>query len=214
MNGSAKKLLTAACKVTLLPLICLPYFIQAYWEDSIFQISAVSQPAFGQLILALGVLLAFTSRQAAILLFPSTALICSGLALWLASQVPLIIFPAALTLTVAVSFLRTLLKSQIPLVEQMARRSKPNLLPEVVAYCRRVTFVWGIVLSLSAAVSVFAWFVSPSFWRLYNGFISYVLFATVFALELIFRTRLRRRLAQSQFRSDGIASALSNHISP
>lgn len=74
------------------------------------------------------------------------------------------------------------------MVERFARRSDPNLTPDKVTYCRRVTIVWccffvlniTITLALAAAAPV-AW------WTLYTGLVAYVLIGALFTLEYVVR---------------------------
>ena len=84
----------------------------------------------------------------------------------------------------------------MPLVERMARLINHDLPQQAVAYTRKVTWVWSIILLLNAFVSLYTAFgTSFRFWSLYNGLIMYVVFGAVFIIEYLVRTWLRRKWA-------------------
>jgi len=93
---------------------------------------------------------------------------------------PVLMVAAALT-AFAVSLART------PLVEVVARRAGNELDARGVAYCRSVTRVWTLFLSVHLGVTVLTVFASHEVWAIYNGFIAYVLMGTLFAGEWIVR---------------------------
>lgn len=117
-----------------------------------------------------------------------TPLIVWGLYL-LRANVWFRLYPAvmvALALSVfAVSLFRT------PLVEKIARTMGEDLDVRGVAYCRRVTQVWVVFLSLHLAVTVATVFVSREVWALYNGVVAYVLMGLLFVGEWLVRKRVR-----------------------
>ena len=86
----------------------------------------------------------------------------------------------------AVSLWRT------PMVEVFARRMGETLDARGVAYCRRVTVVWTVFLSMHLVVTFLTVFASYETWALYNGVIAYLMMGALFAGEWLFRRRFRR----------------------
>ena len=79
-----------------------------------------------------------------------------------------------------------------PLVEVFARRMGETLDARGVAYCRRVTVVWTVFLSMHLVVTFLTVFASYETWALYNGVIAYLMMGALFAGEWLFRRRFRR----------------------
>ena len=98
---------------------------------------------------------------------------------------PAVMVAAALSVF-AISLLRT------PVVEVLARRMGEALDARGVVYCRRVTVVWTLFLSVHLAITVATVFASHEVWVFYNGFLAYVLMGALFAGEWLVRRRLRR----------------------
>lgn len=86
----------------------------------------------------------------------------------------------------AVSLRRT------PLVEVLARKMGEPLDDRGVAYCRRVTVVWAVFLSVHLLVTIATVFASHEVWALYNGLIAYILMGALFLGEWLYRRRFRR----------------------
>jgi uncharacterized membrane protein len=84
----------------------------------------------------------------------------------------------------AVSLFRT------PLVESIARRMGETLDERGVAYCRKVTLVWTVFLSVHLLVTIATVFASREIWAAYNGLVAYVLMGLLFAGEWFYRRRL------------------------
>lgn len=106
----------------------------------------------------------------------------------------LLLYPAAVSLSLLVIFGRTLLRPP-SMIERIARLSVPDLPSEGVRYTRRVTGVWCGFFVLNAAISLSTLFASREWWLLYNGFVSYLLMGLLFAVEWIVRGKLQRRPA-------------------
>ena len=79
-----------------------------------------------------------------------------------------------------------------PLVEVFARRMGETLDARGIAYCRRVTVVWTVFLSMHLVVTFLTVFASYETWALYNGVIAYLMMGALFAGEWLFRRRFRR----------------------
>lgn len=84
--------------------------------------------------------------------------------------------------------------ASVPLVERFARAHQPpELMEELLGYCRTVTGVWAAFLAANAAVSLaLALFAPLSAWALYTGLIGYLLMGALFGGEWLVRQgRLR-----------------------
>lgn len=77
-----------------------------------------------------------------------------------------------------------------PIIERFARMKHPNLPPEGVRWCRKVTVVWCVffVLNGSAALATVL-SGDRDLWTLYNGFVSYLLMGLLFAGEWLLRPK-------------------------
>lgn len=101
-------------------------------------------------------------------------------------------YPVAVSLAVAAVFGLSL-RFPPTVVERIARLTEPELPPEGVAYTRKVTLIWTLVLLANAGVSAAtALWGSLAQWTLWNGLLSYLLMGTLFAGEFLIRQRMRR----------------------
>ena len=102
-------------------------------------------------------------------------------------------YPVLMSLGVAALFGYTLF-SPPSLIERFARLREPDLPPDGVSYCRKVTVVWVVFAVFNGAVAgATALWGSLELWSLWTGLISYLLMGLLFAGELAVRTRLRNR---------------------
>jgi uncharacterized membrane protein len=101
--------------------------------------------------------------------------------------------PVLINAALLVSFARTL-RTGPSLVERFARRRRPHLPAEDVAYCRRVTIMWCGFFIANGGVILWLALRSPlEHWTLYTGLIAYVLMGVLTAAELAYRAwRFRR----------------------
>jgi len=96
--------------------------------------------------------------------------------------------PALINLALLGAFCETLLNPP-SIAEHIARLAVPVLTAEHVRYCRRVTLVWCCFFALNGAAAAFtAAFCRLAVWALYNGLVSYLLIALLFAAELAYRS--------------------------
>ena len=98
---------------------------------------------------------------------------------------PVLVVAVALVVF-AISLWRT------PLVEVFARRMGETLDARGVVYCRRVTVVWTVFLSIHLVVTFLTVFASHETWALYNGVLAYLMMGALFVGEWLFRRRYRR----------------------
>lgn len=102
-------------------------------------------------------------------------------------------YPVLISLCVAGVFMISLYAPPT-IVERFARVTEPDLPPEGIDYCRKVTVVWIVFLLGNAAISAAAalWG-SLAEWTLWNGLLSYVAMGIVFAAEFLVRRSVKRR---------------------
>lgn len=76
-------------------------------------------------------------------------------------------------------------------IERFAKLQEPNLPPEGIKYCRKVTMVWCVFFIFNGILAALTISASDAIWALYNGLISYIIMGALFAGELIVRHRSR-----------------------
>lgn len=122
----------------------------------------------------------------------AVALATASLAL-VDAHVAALAYPILMNLGMAAAFGLSLRRGP-PLVQTFASLTEPNPSAAARAYMRRVTAVWSVFLLANAALSALSAASGDlALWTLYNGLISYVLMATLFAAEYAIRQRVRRR---------------------
>ncbi len=103
------------------------------------------------------------------------------------------IYPVAISSGMAFLFGVSLL-SPPSFVERIARIREKDLPEKGVRYTRKVTILWTFVLIINAAISaVTALYFDLEIWTLWNGFLSYCLMGTVFAVEYAVRQKVQGR---------------------
>ena len=101
-------------------------------------------------------------------------------------------YPVLMSLSVAALFWHSR-RHPPSLIERFARLRYPDLPPEGVQYCQRVTMVWAIFLVFNALVAAAtALWGSLALWSLWTGLISYLLTAALFLGEMAVRPFLLR----------------------
>lgn len=102
-------------------------------------------------------------------------------------------YPVVVNLLLFGLFFSSLWQSQT-LIERLARLQEPNLPASGVRYTRNVTKVWCGYFILNGSIALYTCFLSLEIWTLYNGFISYLLTGSLFAIEWLVRGRVRRSM--------------------
>jgi len=107
------------------------------------------------------------------------------------------LYPAVFTLAILATFSVSLFHG-MPMVERIARVLHPDLPPQGVIHCRRVTVAWCLLLTVNLIISLYTAFAtSLRIWSLYNGIIVYLLFALMLGGEYLLRLRLQRKWEQA-----------------
>ncbi|MGV7220123.1 MAG: hypothetical protein ACQ9MH_01210 [Nitrospinales bacterium] len=110
--------------------------------------------------------------------------------------------PVLITALVLFSFARTLLKDREPLVTRFAQMMTDDKLPaEIVHYTRCVTWMWTVLLTVvligCLALPIFA---SNEVWSFFTNFFNYLIIASFFIGEYIYRIfRFGRRYSLLHF---------------
>lgn len=120
------------------------------------------------------------------LLLAAVGIFCGGVYI-LKSESLLKLYPVLMSLSVASIFAFSLLQEE-SLIEKFARRMGKKISHREKRYTRRLTWIWTVVLILNASVALYtACCMELKYWAYYNGFLSYVLLATLFVAELCYR---------------------------
>ncbi len=116
---------------------------------------------------------------------------CVFALLWFNQLLAVMAYPLIISVGLACAFAYTLWFPP-SMIERFARRYEPNLDEGGVKYTRKVTIAWIVFFVCNAGIST-ATALSGSLqvWTLYNGFVSYLLIATMFVGEWIIRRFVR-----------------------
>lgn len=96
-------------------------------------------------------------------------------------------YPVIISLIVALLFLSSL-RHSVSFIERVARATGQTITENAKRYTRRLTFFWGVVLLINSSVAwVLAELAPFSWWALYCGVLSYLIFGAIFIGELLFR---------------------------
>jgi uncharacterized membrane protein len=80
------------------------------------------------------------------------------------------------------------LHSDASIIERFARLDFPDMPPEIVAYTRRVTYVWSAFFAINILLcTALALWADNSLWTLYNGAIIYLLLGLMMISEYLWR---------------------------
>ena len=100
------------------------------------------------------------------------------------------LYPVLVSLAGGIWFAWTL-STDSPAAARLARLAGMTIPPERDGYLRVVTGIWVAFFVANAGVSAWTTGQSPAVWALYNGLISYLLMAILFAGEYLVRRRLQ-----------------------
>lgn len=106
------------------------------------------------------------------------------------------LYPALINLLMFCAFAWTLVNPP-PAIERIARRFEPNLSETGIHHTRQFTLIWCVFFVANGAIAFYtAAFASLDVWTIYNGLVSYLLIATMFAIEFVIRLFRKRRAGE------------------
>lgn len=107
------------------------------------------------------------------------------------NELGILLYPVAVNIAMMLAFAYSLINKP-SIIETFARIKEPELSDKAVKYTENVTKVWCAFFALNAAVSLYsALCLSKQAWILYNGLISYILVALLFAIEWLVRQKIK-----------------------
>jgi len=190
-----RKLLTF---IVALLILCYPFAVY-------FGINHLSPRYFGlaiAILFSLRLLLLKKSNSKSIkiitILIAIIGITVSLLASLSNSAVVIKLYPCAVSLLLLGIFGYTLYQPP-SLIEKLARLTTKDLPPEAISYTYKVTIVWCVFFTFNAAIAFWtALFSSMKTWTFYNGFLSYILIGSLFAIEWIIRQFIKRQFTNHQ----------------
>lgn len=109
------------------------------------------------------------------------------------SQAMLLYYPAVVSFTLCGVFLNSLRQGD-PLLLRIIRARGWPISEHGPRYLYRLTAIWSGFFIANGLVSIWTSTQSLEIWTFYNGFLSYVLIATLMGVEYIFRRWYKRRM--------------------
>jgi uncharacterized membrane protein len=102
----------------------------------------------------------------------------------------LLMYPVVVSLALLAMFGLSVINPPT-IVERIARTEDENLPEEAIVYTKKVTLIWCLFFAANAAIAtVTALLDDRKYWLFYNGFLSYILVATIFVGEYLVRRRI------------------------
>lgn len=129
-------------------------------------------------------------RNAEARVFLGVALVASMISIGLDNELGVLLYPALVSTSFLAIFASSLFFPPTA-VERIARLQDKEFPDEAIPYTRKVTIVWCVFFLLNALVSLLSVFIYREFWLIYNGFVSYVLMASLFACEYFIRIKIK-----------------------
>jgi len=103
------------------------------------------------------------------------------------------LYPVLVNLSLLCLFTGSLFTQQ-SMVERLARLQEPDLPPSGVRYTRNVTKVWSVFFAFNGAIALgTALWANMEIWTFYNGFLAYLLIATLTGAEWLVRKKVRAK---------------------
>jgi len=99
--------------------------------------------------------------------------------------------------TIMFSIFSLSLYKQPSFIERLARLQDPELPPEGIIYCRKITLIWCIFFIFNGSVAFVTVFSSDEIWLVYNGLISYIIMGLLFGGEFIYRKYMLRQNSET-----------------
>ena len=103
------------------------------------------------------------------------------------SQTLALFYPPLVSLAVSFVFFQSL-SDERSLIERFAQMSGAKITVRAKRYTRKLTFIWGVLLVVNAAIaSVLALYAPVKWWVVWTGFASYLVFILFFLAEYAYR---------------------------
>lgn len=83
--------------------------------------------------------------------------------------------------------------AQKTVIQKIAELQEGALNNNVKIYTRNLTYLWCIFLFIQFLISMLTLFLDDKIWMIYNGFVSYILLGSFFAIEYMVRIILKRK---------------------
>jgi uncharacterized membrane protein len=171
--------------VALLVVVSLAYPFIVY-----LGLQRLSPAVFAGLLLFLAAIKYFAERGQRDLVQLAMVLVMVVFSLLLAvtnHELLLRLYPVVISLSLA-GFFAVSLRQPESLLTRLARLSGKEITPNARSYTWRLTLIWAILLLFNACISLYlALFASLYLWTLYSGLVSYLIFGSIFLLELVYR---------------------------
>ena len=101
-------------------------------------------------------------------------------------------YPVCANLTVFLVFFGSLFSKET-VIQKFAKMIDGELSENALKYTRNLTYIWCVLTFFNFVVSLITVFLSEEVWALFNGLISYILIGTLFFVEYIIRTILKKK---------------------
>jgi len=182
---SIHKILLGKAVLALLGFATVAYPFIVYWGINHYQPFVFATLLFAILALRFVFSQQYLERSQWLVLITIT-LFCLIVLISNSSQL-LRYYPALMSLSFALLFLYSL-TSNMPIIEKFARMFGETPTPLRQSYTRNLTKVWISLLLFNASIATYSACCLPMhLWALYNGLLSYILFATFIGAEVLYR---------------------------
>ena len=101
-------------------------------------------------------------------------------------------YPVCANLTVFLVFFCSLFTKET-VIQKFAKMVDGELSENALKYTRNLTYIWCVLTFFNFVVSFITVFLSEEIWALFNGLISYILIGTLFFVEYVIRTILKKK---------------------
>ena len=118
-----------------------------------------------------------------------------------ASRYLLYLPPIAISLALMGLFGATLRRGREPLVTRFCRLERGDVTRELYVYTRRLTWLWTVFFGMMALEALWlARYASLEIWSLFTNILNYLIIATLFVVEYLYRTLRYRNYTHASFR--------------
>lgn len=102
------------------------------------------------------------------------------------------IYPVIVNFSFFLIFFASLF-AQKTVIQKIAELQEGVLNNNVKIYTQNLTYLWCIFLFIQFLISMLTLFLDDKIWMIYNGFVSYILLGSFFAIEYMVRIILKRK---------------------